>query len=127
MRRVLLIDDDEMILRALVRRLREVEHTIVETATDADVATGILGEDFEPTLVVTDWRMRPGAGGEQVLEWLARWNWPCPAVVFSADDPDEIRRWIRDRWPPVEEIPVPIVVVTKPDARHVIDAVRRYA
>jgi two-component system NtrC family sensor kinase len=62
--RLLLVDDEENILRSLRRVLRRGDWEI-ETAADAEAALAIF-ERFQPAVVVSDFRM-PGMNGVELL------------------------------------------------------------
>lgn len=64
--RLLLVDDEENILRSLKRVLRRGDWH-VETAPDAETALGLFAQ-FQPEVVLSDFRM-PGLNG---VEFLAR-------------------------------------------------------
>lgn len=64
---VLLIDDEELILRALKRTLsRLVPHWRVETLQDGHLMTEVVSKGLQPDVVITD-RLMPGLNGEQLL------------------------------------------------------------
>ena len=62
--RLLLVDDEENILRSLRRVLRRGEWTI-ETAADGEAALELF-ERFQPAVVISDFRM-PGMNGVELL------------------------------------------------------------
>ncbi|MFZ5440958.1 MAG: ATP-binding protein [Myxococcota bacterium] len=62
--RLLLVDDEENILRSLLRVLRRGEW-IIETALDAEAALKVF-ERFRPAVVISDFRM-PGMNGVDFL------------------------------------------------------------
>jgi DNA-binding response OmpR family regulator len=76
--RVLLVDDDESILRALVRLLRREPYDL-ETASGADEALRIL-EARSADLVMSDQRM-PGRTGVELLREV-RHRWPATIRVI---------------------------------------------
>lgn len=83
---VLLIDDDELILRALKRTLsRLLPHWAVETMQDAHQLTERLSKGPAPDVVMTD-RLMPGIQGEQVLQQVQQL---CPLAlrcILTADN-----------------------------------------
>ena len=83
---VLLIDDDELILRALKRTLsRLLPHWAVETMQDAHQLTEILSKGLAPDVVMTD-RLMPGVRGEEVLQQVQQL---CPMAlrcILTADN-----------------------------------------
>lgn len=83
---VLLVDDDELILRALKRTLsRLVPHWAVETMQDGHQLTEVLSKGMLPDVVMTD-RLMPGIHGEQVLQQVQQL---CPMAlrcILTADN-----------------------------------------
>jgi len=74
--RVLLVDDDDGLRRALARALRR-DFRVTE-ASDGRAAIELLAaESFSFDAVVTDLEM-PGVSGDQVVAWLDR---HCPALA----------------------------------------------
>jgi len=66
---VLLVDDDELFLRALARLVRTVDGVAVDSAVSVEEAYTLL-EKKRYSVVITDYRM-PGASGIELLEHLA--------------------------------------------------------
>ncbi|HNB51579.1 MAG TPA: response regulator transcription factor [Anaerolineales bacterium] len=80
--RILVIEDDEAILRFLRRGLA-YEGYIVDTATDGQSGLA-LARDHPPDLVVLDW-MLPGLDGLEVCRRL-RAGGPVPILMLTAKD-----------------------------------------
>ncbi len=80
--RILIIEDDEAILRFLRRGLA-YEGYIVDTATDGHSGLA-LARDHPPDLVVLDW-MLPGLDGLEVCRRL-RAGGPVPILMLTAKD-----------------------------------------
>jgi putative two-component system response regulator len=87
-RRVLVLDDDQLIVRAVARMLRSVGLT-VEGTTDADEAIAIATRD-PPHAVVSDLHM-PQACGARVLTAIAAVAPQTMRVLMSADPDFEPR------------------------------------
>jgi two-component system NtrC family sensor kinase len=64
MGRLLIVEDEENLLRALRRALRAAPYTL-RTALDAEAALALL-DDFQPEVVVSDFRL-PGMNGVDLL------------------------------------------------------------
>ncbi|OGO85527.1 MAG: hypothetical protein A2203_02225 [Chromatiales bacterium RIFOXYA1_FULL_46_5] len=83
---VLLIDDEELILRALKRTLsRLLPHWKVETLQDGHQLTEMLSKGLQPDVVITD-RLMPGLHGEQLLQQIQQ---SCPMAlrcILTADN-----------------------------------------
>lgn len=87
-RRIAIVDDDPVVLRALSRVLR---------VTGFEVAAYESGRDFlidlaehAPDCLILDWHM-PFMNGAQVQLDLARRNALVPAIVLTGDDTPEAR------------------------------------
>ena len=70
--RILLVDDEQQVLRSLKRLLRR-EPYVIETANDAATALAIL-EEQPVNLIISDQRM-PGTTGTELLDQVRR-RWP---------------------------------------------------
>ena len=79
---ILIVDDEEVILKSVQRILRSNGFSAVRTCQDAREVTGLLeSETF--SLVLLDLVMHP-MGGEEVLAELAK-GWPdLPTIVITA-------------------------------------------
>lgn len=87
--RILVIDDDMYVLRALQRSLRSHDVSIVANPLNATAmveAADVDGEPFE--LVVCDHEM-PGMSGLDVLARLRSGRQPPMLLLMSGDDIDE--------------------------------------
>jgi DNA-binding response OmpR family regulator len=88
MPRILLVDDEPLVARALGRLLRRHGYE-VETAASGQEALGRLG-DYRADLVVSDHRM-PGMSGVDLLSRVGE-RWPLTArlLVSGCDDVEEL-------------------------------------
>lgn len=83
---VLMIDDEELILRALKRTLsRLIPHWQVTTLQDAHLLTEMLSKGLEPDVVITD-RLMPGIQGEQVLQRVQQISPMALRCILTADN-----------------------------------------
>ena len=118
-----LIVDNELPMRRLVRRTLEAEDFLVEEADDGESALAMIQARKEPfDLVLTDLSM-PGIDGRQVSETLARYR-PSVAVLCMSADPDAVPR--------IGPSDTPVRVMLKPftadDLYHAVrDAITRSA
>jgi two-component system, OmpR family, response regulator len=89
--RVLIVDDTEIVRRALERALSKMGHETVSTSDS--VAALEMAVTNPPDLLLLDYRM-PRKDGAAVFEELrAALGARCPKVVFvSATPPDEVKR-----------------------------------
>jgi DNA-binding response OmpR family regulator len=118
-----LVVDDELSMRGILRRTLEAEDFHVEEAKDGESALALIQARTEPfDLVLTDLSM-PGIDGRQVVETLARY---CPSVALlgMSADPDGV--------PHVGPWDTPLRVMLKPftadDLYHAVrDVITRAA
>jgi DNA-binding NarL/FixJ family response regulator len=82
--RVVLADDEPIILEALRQLLEESGCDVVDTATDGITAVE-LADDLHPDVLVADLRM-PGLTGLEVAAQLRKRTPPVPVVILSAYD-----------------------------------------
>jgi PAS domain S-box-containing protein len=75
-RKVLLVDDDDLIQSSVLAILEVLGHTEVTTALSGEEALAILETGFEPDFIVLDMNM-PGLGGAGTLPRLRSL---CPAI-----------------------------------------------
>lgn len=77
--RILVVDDEPQIRRALAINLRARDYTVDEAASGEDALR--LAADHPPDLVVLDLGL-PGIDGIEVIEGLRGWT-ACPIIVLS--------------------------------------------
>jgi len=89
MLRVLLVDDEPQILRALRINLRARQYDVITVANGSDALDA--ARDKHPDLVVLDLGL-PDLDGVEVIRALREWS-PVPIVVLSgrADNRDKVR------------------------------------
>ncbi len=91
MARVLIVDDTEIVRKALERALTRMGHRAVSTS-DSVEALAMAVKD-PPDLALLDFRMPRMGGAELFEEMRASLGDRCPKVVFvTATPPDEVRR-----------------------------------
>jgi len=78
--RVLVVDDEPLLLSALQRVLRKQLHVQVEVADGVDSALASIEDGVEPAVVLTDLRM-PVRSGLELLETIRR-RWPDTARLL---------------------------------------------
>lgn len=91
MARVLIVDDTDIVRRALEIAVRRMGHAAVSTSSPGE-ALALARRDL-PDLVLVDYRM-PGMSGAELFEALrGELGARCPTVIFvSATPPEEIAR-----------------------------------
>jgi two-component system, response regulator RegA len=80
---ILLVDDNEFLLRSLSRTLRSRGRRVLTAARVADGKQ--LVEQESPAVVVTDLRL-PGESGLELIEWLRARSRDLPVYVFTGVD-----------------------------------------
>lgn len=114
MANVLIVDDTEIVRKALERAMTKLGHRAVSTS-DSVEALAMAVKD-PPDLALLDFRMPRMSGAELFEEMRASLGERCPKVVFiSATSPDEVKR-------SVERFGRPAGYVKKPF--HLDDLVR---
>ena len=117
----MLVVDDDLSLRGIVRRMLEAEGFHVDEAPDGEYALRLVQTRAEPfDLVLTDLSM-PRIDGRQVSEILRRYR-PSVALLCMSADPDAL--------PYIESSDSPVRVLLKPftadDLNHAVrDAITR--
>lgn len=81
--RILLVDDEELILRSTKRLLTRVYGCEVITAATLSEAMKHL-DVREVDIIITDRDLGPGASGEDFARNLRSWNSPVPIYLHSA-------------------------------------------
>jgi DNA-binding response OmpR family regulator len=120
-RATVLVVDDEVSIRQLLRRTLEAERFHVDQAPDGESALRLIQARAEPfDLVLTDLSM-PRIDGRQVSETVRRYR-PSVAVLCMSGDPDAV--------PYIESSDTPVRVLLKPftadDLYHAVrDAITR--
>jgi two-component system OmpR family response regulator len=94
--RVLIVDDTDIVRKALEKAVRRMGHS-AESTSDAVEALAMALKN-PPDLALVDYRM-PGMDGAELFEELrAALGDRCPRVLFvSATPPDEVARKV-ERW-----------------------------
>ena len=116
-----LVVDDDLSLRGILRRMLEAEGFHVDEAPDGESALRLIQARAEPfDLVLTDLSM-PHIDGRQVSEILRRYR-PSVALLGMSADPDAV--------PYIESSDTPVRVLLKPftadDLNHALrDAITR--
>ncbi len=106
MARVLIVDDTDIVRRALELAVRKMGHAAVSTS-DAIEALAIARK-APPDLALLDFRM-PGMDGATLYEEMRSSLGPrCPKVLFvSATPPEEVARAVAERFQPAGYVKKP--------------------
>jgi len=83
-KRILLIDDEEIVRRAVRKMLAQFGATNVAEASDGEQALGTF-ERFRPDLVLCDVHMKPLGGLEFVAAMRERFGKRTPVIVVTSD------------------------------------------
>jgi two-component system OmpR family response regulator len=84
--RILLVDDEEKLLKALGRALRDAGHEVVDT-TSARQAQKLLGEGTFDLLIVDN--MMPELSGLDLIREYVGSTWPPPPPATGGQRPPE--------------------------------------
>jgi CheY-like chemotaxis protein len=104
--RVLIVDDTDIVRKALEKAVRKMGHSAVSTS-DAVEALAMVVRD-PPDLALVDYRMPRMDGATLFEEMIASLGDRCPKVLFiSATPPEQVAR-------SVEAIGQPVGYVKKP-------------
>jgi len=97
--RILVVDDEPLVRKTLVRRLVKLGHDAVGAEDGAD-AMAMLSQGATYDLVVTDMLMHP-VGGRALAEWIAEHRPDLASrLVFmtGAADREDVRRFLESRY-----------------------------
>src|SRR5665647_3173423 len=81
MEKILVIDDNKLIRKALKDTLSKIGYTVIE-AEDGESGL-VLVRDEHPDLVITDFQM-PGIDGLEVLAEIRKFNIAIPVILLTA-------------------------------------------
>jgi len=99
MARVLIVDDTDIVRRALEIAVRRMGHAAVSTSSPGDALQ--MARDEPPDLALVDFRMPGMTGAELFRSMRAELGDRCPKVLFvSATPADEIARMVAPDGPP---------------------------
>ncbi len=106
MARVLIVDDTDIVRRALELAVRRMGHAAVSTS-DAVEALAIARKT-PPDLALLDYRMPKMDGATLYEEMRASLGDRCPKVLFvSASPPEEVARAVEERFHPAGYVKKP--------------------
>jgi CheY-like chemotaxis protein len=104
--RVLIVDDTDIVRKALEKAVQRMGHSTVSTSDSAQALA--LAREDPPDLALVDYRMPNMDGAELWEELRASLGDRCPKILFvSATPPDVVRRG-------VERVGEPAGFVKKP-------------
>ena len=91
-KKVLIVDDEQSILTATKMLISKWE-CVVEIATDYDEA-GAICEHFTPDVIISDFRLKGGSTGIEVIEQLRlKLHQNIPAILITGDTaPDRLQQ-----------------------------------
>lgn len=92
-KKVLIVDDDPLVINSLKRLLIRYEGVMVQSASDAFEMGRILSSDNLPDLVILDYNM-PGINGLEILKHLKKASDTANTrvIIYSGNMPEDVRR-----------------------------------
>lgn len=96
MARVLIVDDTDIVRRALELALRKMGHAAVSTSDSVEALAMALKDP--PDLALLDYRMPRMDGAELYEELRAALGERCPKVLFVSATPAEVVATSVERW-----------------------------
>lgn len=97
--RVLIVDDTEIVRKALERAITKMGHSAVSTSDSLEALELAVKDPFD--LALLDFRMPRMGGAELYQELRAFLGERCPRVVFVTASPaEEVRRGVERIGPP---------------------------
>ncbi|MEZ5665979.1 MAG: ATP-binding protein [Alphaproteobacteria bacterium] len=109
----LVLEDDENLRAALTELLERWGIVVASLSAFGDIAAQFDKLEAAPDFIITDYRLRGGVEGTQVVHQLrARMGTDCPAIVVTADTNPKLIRSIRE-----DGFPVLIKPVSPPSLR----------
>ncbi|WP_119302324.1 ATP-binding response regulator [Dongia deserti] len=104
---VLVLEDDENLREALTTLLQRWGIEVHSFNTFNDVATSFRALEIKPDFIITDYRLRGGVAGTDVVQQVRNClGTACPAVVVTADTNPSLIKQIRNNGFPVLIKPV---------------------
>ena len=112
---VLIVEDDELVRRSMLRQLRNEPIAVATAENAAEAIKALLAQNFD--VMFLDYDLGMGNTGAKVAEFLEKL--PVhhrPRVYATSSDPDGVKRILEA----LAKIPVPGEAVEKSDLRRVI-------
>jgi two-component system, OmpR family, response regulator len=94
--RVLIVDDTDIVRKALELAVRKMGHAVVSTSDSVEALAMAVKEP--PDLALVDYRMPRMDGAELYEELLATLGDRCPKVLFISATPPEVVAKSVERW-----------------------------
>jgi len=84
--KILIVDDDLIILKFLTRFLKDTDFVITTTENVPDAIDAI--DNTPPAIIITDIKM-PGQDGTAILEYVSEQNLSIPCIVMSGHEAED--------------------------------------
>ena len=98
--RILVVDDDDSVCRALARLLRSFSFDVTTFGSAAELL--VAGVPADAVCLVADVRM-PGMGGVELCEQLHAAGQELPTVFITAHGTEDMRSLMLQRYPVLEK------------------------
>jgi CheY-like chemotaxis protein len=94
--RILLVEDDELLMMSFSDMLRDMGHEVFEAPTAAD-ALACLKDNIKVDMLITDIQM-PDMNGQELVKLVRQRASDLPVIYSSGYRPDKVADLNTDRW-----------------------------
>ena len=96
--RIVLLEDNEMVCKALSQALQASGHRVLAVTSGSELRSRLGLEAFMPDVIVSDYRLTDGETGYEAVAFLrARFGADLPAVIITGDTDPGLIRGMADR------------------------------
>ena len=67
--KILIVEDAKVVRKMAIKILKEIGYTLILEAADGQIATGMLSDNPDINLIISDWNM-PNKDGFSLLQWV---------------------------------------------------------
>jgi signal transduction histidine kinase/CheY-like chemotaxis protein len=106
-RDVVIIDDNEQVLRSMERLLRNWNCRTIAARSASEVLYQLIEDDREPDLIIADYRLENDENGiDAISEINAEFETPIPALIVSSEISPELAGELKNRDLPLLNKPL---------------------
>jgi signal transduction histidine kinase/CheY-like chemotaxis protein len=89
---VLLIDNEALMLKALLSQLNEWGCNVIAVKNENSLQEALVEKDFKPALIISDYHLDDDKNGvDLVQQALTTYRWKAPCIICSADPSEQVR------------------------------------